>query len=694
MIDPKFRNFLGITLVIIAFVISAFSPLLFNNSAQTSDHSVVHDYLPRVPAHSGAMPFQVSPTALYSNEPAPMGISDFGYSTVGGAYKYNTTSFLGTFQLNSLSTYNSSTGNTGSSVQLNLMLNFSFSGQSYTYWVQKVAALSPGSSASGEYVTFIDNVWNFSSSSSSQVYSSTLSGNGTVQSVNNNGQIQSLYYSYASSTLPGNNVSLNTPVRIQMKEVSTLAPGGTPEAVMMYNDGYGWVTYDNIMFKFAKGTSSDSGFVVSGYSYNKLGTYYDAELIVGGPGGGSSTQFQSGSFNMSLQYWNGHNYQFIPNAWNFGSDTAETLSNALSVYLYSVSNTLLGSSFSTGSGTLGELYFSSLLGNMNVSIPFSSGVAYINNAQYNFSNYALNLTLYPGLYNLSIIPNGGSKPLQGSFYIAAGEALQLNQTSFEQKYSVNVTETGLAAGTSWTISFSNGTEFNSTSSQIVVYLTNGTYTILPVAPPGYAYGGAPINVTVHGSNQTVIANFSKLYQLYFRESGLNGIEWFVNLSGNIGYNLGSTIVFNVTNGSYNYDIQSINGYFSTPSSGTVTINGSSHNVNITFSPILYEVVLKEKGLPKSYNWSVFVDGAWHNSSNGTVDLYLPNGSYAFTAQSQNGAYSDSANNSTIVVNGSNETVQFSFVNVYNKGLNLQYKFIYLVFLGSVSVAGSLALRRR
>lgn len=692
----KLRILFGIFLVIAAILLSVSLPLVANaaNNHYSSpagmtkvplQNLVSNSFGPKHSTHSGSSPFSISPVNLYRNEPAPMGLTDFGYSTAGGAYKYNSTSFLGTFDLQNLYTYNSSQHNNASAVQLNLMLNFTYGGASYTYWVQDVAALYTVSGGQTAYITMIDNVWNFSGSTS--IYSSSLSGNGSVQS-------NTFYYAYASNGLQGNNVTLHAPVKIQLKEVSTTSPSGAPEVKMMYNDGYGWVTYDNIVFKFATSPTSYSGFVVSGYSYNKLGTYYDAEMIIGGPGGGTSTKFMSGSFNITLQYWNGQNYQYVPSAWDFGSDTAETISNAASSFYHSSGNVTVGSAFVPGSDTLGQVYSPSEVSDVNVSLPFSSGTMNINGIQYNFTNHGVNLTLFPGEYNISIYPSNGSKPLVGSFTIAAGETLQLDQNTFEKKYNVNVTENGLPPGTSWSVALANGTVYNTTTSQIMLFLANGTYTISPGTSGSYIYSGAPINLTVLGSNISVTANFSETFDVNFSQSGLNGIEWFVNLSGTIKYSLAGNITFSIVNGTYNYTILPIDGYHANPSYGMVTVNGSSPDINIIFSPVLYRVSINESGLPTGFDWSLFVNGNWHNSTNSSVVLELSNGTYDYSASAGGGSYTLSGSNYTFTVNGSNVTVHVLFKNHFNSGINLEYKLVFLALIAAISIMGAIALRRR
>lgn len=659
---------------------ASFSPgdVIAYNSNETASHSTA--------SANTTLLGHVSPNHLYQGEPAPMGITDYGYTQQSGAYKYNTTSFLGTVNIRSLYVYNATSGSNATSFQLNLILSFTHSGTVYNYWVQNVALVNTSTSGSQDYISFIDNVWNFSSTSYS-IFPSTLNGNGTVYS-------NELYYDYASSTLSGNQVTLKTPLEIQLKEVSVVDSNGAPEVIMMYNDGSGWVTYDNIYFTFALNPSADSGFVVSGYSYNLINTFYDAEMIMGGPGGGSNTQVQSGLLNFTLQYWNGHNYQFIPGAWNFGSNTAEGVSNSSMSFAASVGNATLSSSMVPGQGSLDELYSLSSLGVINVTLPFASGTAYVNNITYSFEKYGLNLTLPPGLYNLTFKSSSGLKDLKGSFYVGAGQTLNLDPASFAKKYNVTITEKGLMPGTYWNITLQNGTVLNSTASTITVYLSNGTYNITPRSTSNYTYLNTTATVVVNGASAQKTLIFTRLYQVTFQREGINGVEWFVNLSSVIKHNLSNNITFEVLNGSYNYSVSFVKDYHAVPSNGVIRVDGSSVTVKVKYILDNYSIKLIETGLPNGYNWSVFIDGAWHYSNETTMYLNLTNGSYAFVAQGLNGSFTPASTNDTLVVNGHNETVQIALKSAYNTGPDLDYKLVYEAFLIGISVSGAIVIRRR
>ncbi|WP_171823368.1 thermopsin family protease [Thermogymnomonas acidicola] len=181
--------------------------------------------------------------------------------------------------------------------------------------------------------------------------------------------------------------------------VNATQPGrDPPEVTFYYNDGYGWVAFDTVTFTFATNVSGKPVFEVNGFQYEPTGyTFYDAELILGGPGNGTGTQDMDSNVYLSLLYYNGHNFQEIANAYNFGSNTAETLWNATdSAYYYPQNGSLfaLVKNSSTGDA-LGTIYTSNEVSFLNISTGFYSGYVEVNNTGYAFSGWSANLTLAP-----------------------------------------------------------------------------------------------------------------------------------------------------------------------------------------------------------------------------------------------------------------------------------------------------------
>lgn len=108
-----------------------------------------------------------------------------------------------------------------------------------------------------------------------------------------------------------------------------------------------------------------------------------------------------------------------------------------------------------------------------------------------------------------------------------------------------------------------------------------------------------------------------------------------------------------------YSISSVNGYTVSASMGSVNENGKSQTVMVSYSPVMYNVTVKENNLPPGTMWSASLNGTMQSSSSGSITFQVPNGTYSFSVPSIKG-YHPSVRNGTVTVKGSSvsETVTF------------------------------------
>ncbi len=258
----------------------------------------------------------------YTSGPAPMGIGSYGVRNASGnlvPYNYSTTSFEG-----SITVYNESelslgiASPTSYGIQLNAVLNnvTLFGNRSFQYWTQNVAYYT----GSNHTITFIDNIWNFTSSSSVINGSEFYSYNGTV--------VPGVFYYTVGPT-----ISVTFPFTLNLYLNSTNI-GGRNAVFFNYSLASGGKThsssYDEVQFNStALGTHSGAlpaNYEVSGNTLTGTGFIpMDAELTIGGPGGGSNAVFQNINATMALNYRNPQNaYQAVDSAYSSGSETGET----------------------------------------------------------------------------------------------------------------------------------------------------------------------------------------------------------------------------------------------------------------------------------------------------------------------------------------------------------------------------------
>jgi len=404
----------------------------------------------------------------HSSEPAPMGIADYGVSK-SGPYSYSTNASLGKITIASLSARNS-TGDTWMSFQLNVVLGFSDNGVGYVYWIQDVAQIDTSSNT----IYFLDNIWN-ASSLSAGMSGSAISGNGQISSDNGT----EFYLDSASDFMAGNGIILTYPATVSFLVSTTVNSLGQPSVTFEYDDGSGLQTYDSVTFVSVGHLTSFSGFEVNGYVYNPLGIFYDSELILGGVCCGYQTLDVQSDVSLQLSYWNGHNYQMVTNAYNFGSDTAEGIQNVLSEWYYYPSTGQNIAEVTAGAGTLGELYDQSQVGIIDVRSSLNSGDLYVVNStdslatpwQIAFVDKDVTVTVYPGSYFLQLYQSGVLID-QGTFNVSPGQRLSL-QSPFG----------GIAVTFSYSI-VGGGSGY---SPPILTYISNGVQqeAVLGTAPAVY-----------------------------------------------------------------------------------------------------------------------------------------------------------------------------------------------------------------
>ncbi|MGC8860967.1 MAG: thermopsin family protease [Thermoplasmata archaeon] len=335
----------------------------------------------------------------------PMGIADYGVSFLRGKnttvyYEYTTEKFLGIINIYSLKTYSSNPDVGGwVSVQLNAVLAGTGrdGGYNFTYWVQDLAEID----TAGNTVYFGDNVWVLPPG---PIQKDMITGRGYVQDTTFMGKHVSFYM---FSTFPQE--PLNYPARIMMMITVSLS-GNHPTLMFYYDSGNGWQCFDTVNINVT--VTGDYGFRVNGLGMISGNYTYSTEFVLAGPWSGESTGVTEANITMGLQYWNGHNFQDVPCAFNYGSNTGESI-GGLSIRPapgYQGNITAIGV---TGYGKLLQLYSIRDMGSIMVKSPGSYGKVTINGNQYYFSGGVANITVPPGNYTVTVFSPDGKSTTEG-----------------------------------------------------------------------------------------------------------------------------------------------------------------------------------------------------------------------------------------------------------------------------------------
>lgn len=282
-------------------------------------------FLPNFNAHVTVANGTISP--LYGESPAPMGLGDFGLADVNGTtvgtISY-TNSVEGALTLNSITPmYLDAAGPDQFTVQLNTVLNNVdlLGNLSNEFWIQNV----PVYYASSGTLAFEDNIWNFSSPGthfdSSSIYSHGPGGFIIPNEVYI-GVGPAFHVPMPFTVRVYNNATVyNDRPTIWFNYSVTTSNGST------FSGSYDYAEFNSTGNALPTGPAPMPTFQINGEFANPTGFLInDAEIMLGGPGGGSTTSIYD--INATMNLWLQSNatgrYNPVPSAFDFGTDTGET----------------------------------------------------------------------------------------------------------------------------------------------------------------------------------------------------------------------------------------------------------------------------------------------------------------------------------------------------------------------------------
>ena len=219
-----------------------------------------------------------------------------------------------------------------------------------------------------------------------------------------------------------------------------------------------------------------------------------------------------------------------------------------------------------------------------------------------YSGYSAELYFPNGSYNYTGMPADPNYYGQSGNFTVSGKAVNIFMKFRHGQFNVSFIEQGLPINQEWRVMAQNSTSnqtLSGTTDNITFYLYGGQYTFY-LYPSGYdAPNISAVSLNTNGQNQTVYVNYSYGYFVTFRETGLSsGTLWGISFHGLTNMTTGQTLIFEVPNGTYRYDVRGSttpNG----PSSGYVNVSGSNQTVVISYqapksffqTEVLYLVLL-------------------------------------------------------------------------------------------------------
>jgi hypothetical protein len=166
-------------------------------------------------------------------------------------------------------------------------------------------------------------------------------------------------------------------------------------------------------------------------------------------------------------------------------------------------------------------------------------------------------------------------------------------------YEITFKESGLPSGTEWGVALSGGAVVESTATDLMIPVANGTYSYKVFPPQDYdlllLYNATPSSgtgIVVAGAPVTgpTIKFNSLLWAITVAETGLaKGVEFcsYLNnttVSNFTCSNAPTSIVFTgLFNGTYSYDVLPVAGYTEAQGSGQITVSGANEKVTAKFT---------------------------------------------------------------------------------------------------------------
>jgi DNA-binding beta-propeller fold protein YncE len=274
--------------------------------------------------------------------------------------------------------------------------------------------------------------------------------------------------------------------------------------------------------------------------------------------------------------------------------------------------------------------------------------------------YPFKLGTVPGY---SAVPESGNITVNGSAVLTSIAFYPLPPPS---RYLIGFDETGLPSGTIWSVNLEGAVAYSS-AALIGYAVGNGTYSFAIDTVSGYSATPQSGNLTVNGSSISATIVFHLLppptsYLATFRETGLpSGGSWSVTVGGEEQNSTNPEISFDLTNGTYPFEVADSVGYTAIPDSGSVIVEGSALSESVVFTLVKYSVTFIEAGLPPGTDWSVRLNGSSQVSELGNITFTEPNGTYDYTARTSDPAYAPASYAGSVVVDGAPAHVDVAFI---------------------------------
>jgi hypothetical protein len=351
---------------------------------------------------------------------------------------------------------------------------------------------------------------------------------------------------------------------------------------------------------------------------------------------------------------NGFFYNDLANVvgetWNVTPQAASNVANTINGF--PLSGNVLGPLVTTQGG---NYYW-----NLGQALNPLSTTPYVD--QFNYTDWSNIFPLGCGSIEAPGAPCGTAPPIVS----ALENGIQVGGDYAAYGPTVLFTETGLVAGTQWSVSLNGGTPTTSSSTSLSLSEAYGTYTYSVTPVPGYTQSVTTGSVLISGEVHISVIFHQVTYAVSFSESGLpSGDTWYINITS--GPSLSATgatttLTTSLPNGTYDFSIATNdNTYAPSYYAGSVSVTGAAVSAApIAFTLVTYPVQFSETGLPGGTSWTATLGGTPQTTTSSSVTFHVINGSYAYSIASSNPQYAPNVYSGGVLVSGTGQSVAITF----------------------------------
>jgi hypothetical protein len=210
---------------------------------------------------------------------------------------------------------------------------------------------------------------------------------------------------------------------------------------------------------------------------------------------------------------------------------------------------------------------------------------------------------------------------------------------FQPGVSLSFAESGLPAGTPWSVVF-RGSNYTSTDPTITIGALPGTFGFHISTDSAYRSDPPGGSVVVGSSPVQVPVTFlpPRMYRVVFTEKGLrDNATWWISFGSSSFNGSSGRATVHQPGGPAKFQVHDSGGFIPHPASGTVDFDSANQSILITFLPQLYAVEFSVSGLPARANWTVRCSNQTEANLTGTLTNFsVQNGTYTFDVVAPHG----------------------------------------------------------